>query len=153
MVSIPSMPLLTVPETSVMEEESRGGVIGRTAARIGVAGAIALGAVASGMLLSRSGRRLLGEVWQGRQRTTIEDRVLDALWRDPLVGRRRIDVIELPEGVVAVTGAVRTEAERDRALALVRHARGVSGIEDRLEIVPGGRPAGQTAGRPQPDHN
>ena len=103
------------------------------------------------MPASREGQS--GDDRNGEGDEPIEDRVLDALWRDPLVGRRRIDVIELPEGVVAVTGAVRTEAERDRALALVRHARGVSGIEDRLEIVPGGRPAGQAAGRPQPDHN
>ena len=57
----------------MVQETSSG--FGRTVTRVGIAGAIALGAVASGLLLSRSGRRLLGEVWQGRQRTTIEDRV------------------------------------------------------------------------------
>src|SRR3546814_9972187 len=63
----------TVTEAIPMVQESKGG-FGRTASRVGIAGAIALGAVASGLLLSRSGRRLLGEVWEGRQRTTIEDR-------------------------------------------------------------------------------
>lgn len=118
-----------------MVQDSKGG-FGRAASRIGIAGAIALGAVASGLLLSRSGRRLLGEVWEGRQRTTIEDRVLDALWRDHLVGRRRIDVIEMADGVVRLTGEVRTEAEHDRALALARALKGVNNVEDWMQIVP-----------------
>lgn len=118
-----------------MVQESKGG-FGRTASRVGIAGAIALGAVASGLLLSRSGRRLLGEVWEGRQRTTIEDRVLDALWRDHQVGRRRIDVIEISDGVVRLIGDVRTEEERDRVLALAQALKGVRSVEDWMKVVP-----------------
>ncbi len=118
-----------------MVQETTGG-FGRTVTRVGIAGAIALGAVASGLLLSRSGRRLLGEVWQGRQRTTVEDRVLDTLWRDPQVGRRRIDVIEVADGTVRLVGEVRTEAELDRVVELTRALKGVRGIENELQIVP-----------------
>ncbi|MHB1169791.1 MAG: BON domain-containing protein [Longimicrobiales bacterium] len=118
-----------------MVQESTGG-FGQAMTRLGIASAIALGAVASGMLLSRSGRRLLGEVWEGRQRTTIEDRVLDALWHDSRVGRRRIDVIELADGTVRLTGAVRDEAEHDRVIEIVKATKGVREIDAQLEIVP-----------------
>jgi hypothetical protein len=121
-----------------MVQESTGR-LGRTMTRVGIAGAIALGAVASGLLLSRSGRRLLGEVWEGRQRTTIEDRVLDSLWRDPLVGRRRIEVIEIDEGIVRLLGAVHTEAELDRVSEIVTRLKGVRGIENELQIAPPAR--------------
>ena len=118
-----------------MVQDSSGG-FGHTLTRLGIASAIALGAVASGMLLSRSGRRLLGEVWQGRQRTTIEDRVLDALWSDDRVGRRRIDVVELADGTVRLTGAVRDEAEHDRVIEIVKAVKGVYGIDAQIQIVP-----------------
>lgn len=127
--------MLAATEALPMVQES-GGSFAQVVTRLGIASAIALGAVASGMLLSRSGRRLLGEVWQGRQRTTIEDRVLDALWRDDRIGRRRIDVIELSDGTVRLTGAVRDEAEHDRAIEIVKATRGVRGIDAQLEIVP-----------------
>ena len=116
-----------------MEQADKSG-IGKKAARVGVAGAIALGAVASGLLLTRSGRRLLGEVWEGRRRTTIEDRVLDRLWHDKVVGRRRIDAAEISEGVIELTGAVRSELERGRVLALVESVKGVREVDDRLEV-------------------
>ena len=118
-----------------MVQDSSGG-FGHTLTRLGIASAIALGAVASGMLLSRSGRRLLGEVWQGRQRTTIEDRVLDALGSDDRVGRRRIDVVELADGTVRLTGAVRDEAEHDRVIEIVKAVKGVHGIDAQIQIVP-----------------
>ena len=116
-----------------MEETNKRGV-GKTAARIGVAGAIALGAVASGLLLTRSGRRLLGEVWEGRRRTTLEDRVLDRLWHDKVVGRRRIDAAEIGDGVIELSGVVRSELERGRVLALVESVKGVRAVDDRLEV-------------------
>ena len=116
-----------------MEETNKRGV-GKTAARIGVAGAIALGAVASGLLLTRSGRRLLGEVWEGRQRTTLEDRVLDRLWHDKVVGRRRIDAAEIGDGVVELSGVVRSEHERGRVLALVESVKGVRAVDDRMDV-------------------
>ncbi len=118
-----------------MVQDSTGG-FGQTMTRLGIASAIALGAVASGMLLSRSGRRLLGEVWQGRQRTTIEDRVLDALWHDSRIGRRRVDVTELADGTVRLTGSVYDEAEHDRVIEIARATKGVRGIDAQIAIVP-----------------
>src|SRR5690606_19685839 len=109
---------------------------GHTLTRLGIASAIALGAVASGMLLSRSGRRLLGEVWQGRQRTTIEDRVLDALWSDDRVGRRRIDVVELADGTVRLTSAVDDESDHDRVIEILKAVKRVNGKGAQNQIVP-----------------
>ncbi len=104
------------------------------AVKIGVAGAIGLGAVVSGLLISRRGRHLVKEAWQGRRRTRIEDRVLDALWGDPVLGRRPLDVEEVDEGVVVVSGMVRNEKERRLALAMATRVKGVVKVEDRLEL-------------------
>jgi hypothetical protein len=104
------------------------------ALKIGIAGAIGLGAIVSGLLISRSGRRLVREAWQGRRRTRLEDRVLDALWGDPHVGRRNFDVEEIEPGVVALTGVVRSRRERNRALRLARALEGVRMVDDRLTI-------------------
>ena len=121
-----------------MDENGRaetGSRVGKTATRVGIAGAIALGAIASGLLLTRGGRRLVGEVWQGRQRTRIEDRVMDALWRDKVLGRRRIDAAEIADGVIELSGAVRSDVERGRAVAIAESVKGVREVDDRLEIV------------------
>jgi hypothetical protein len=106
------------------------------AIKIGIAGAIGLGAIASGLIISRKGRHLVREAMEGRRRTRIEDRVLDALWGDPVLGRRDIDVEEVGEGTVVLTGELRTEDERRRALALVGQTKGVSAAVDRFTIVP-----------------
>lgn len=106
------------------------------AIKIGIAGAIGLGAIASGLIISRKGRHLVKEAMEGRRRTRIEDRVLDALWGDPVLGRREIDVEEVGEGTVVLMGELRTEEERRRALALVGQTKGVSAAVDRFAIVP-----------------
>jgi hypothetical protein len=116
-----------------MPEEARTTVPG-LALKIGVAGAIGFGALVTGMVLSRKGRNLFREALQGRQRTRIEDRVLDYLWGDPIIGRRRIDVKELEPGVVRLLGDVREERERRRALGLARRVPGVERVLDGLEI-------------------
>ena len=110
--------------------------IGAIALKIGIATAIGFGALATGMLVSRQGRHLVREAWQGRERTRLEDRVLDILWRDPVLGRRELDVGEVGEGVVAVRGTVRTEDERRVAIALARQVRGVSDVEDHMTVAP-----------------
>ena len=120
-----------------MDENGRaeeGRSVGKTATRVGIAGAIALGAIASGLLRTRSGRRLVGEVWQGRQRTRIEDRVMDALWRDKVLGRRRIDAAEIVDGVIELSGAVRSDVERGRAIAIAESVKGVGEVEDRMVV-------------------
>src|SRR5512146_3385565 len=110
--------------------------ISNLAIKIGVAGVIGLGALASGLFISRRGRHLIKEAMEGRRRTRVEDRALDALWGDRVLGRREIDVDELDEGTLAVLGEVRTEDERRRALAIAAKTPGVSTVVDRLELRP-----------------
>ena len=120
-----------------MRKRRRRGRLAGLALRVGVAGAIGFAAVATGLLLSRKGRRLVREAWQGRQRTRLEDRVLDALWGDPVLGGRSIDVEELESGTVALSGRVESEDERRRAVTLAGRTQGVSTVVDRLEVAPG----------------
>lgn len=108
----------------------------RLALRIGIAGFIGFGALATGMFVTRKGRHLVREAWQGRERTRIEDRVLDALWSDTRLARRRIDVDELEDGRVALIGTVRTDEERRRALRIARDVQGVIELSDELHVVP-----------------
>jgi hypothetical protein len=114
------------------EEKSK---ISSTAVKLGIAGAVALGAVVSGFLVSRQGRRFVKDVWQGKSRTPLEDRALDAIWGDRMLGRRGIDVQEIEAGVLAVIGTVRNADERRWARAVVARIAGVEEIEDRLEII------------------
>jgi hypothetical protein len=106
-----------------------------TAVKIGIFGAVALGAVVSGFLVTRQGRRFVKDVWQDRKRTPLEDRALDAIWGDAVLGRRRIDVAEIEPGVIALEGQVRTADERRRARALIARINGVAEIEDRLDVL------------------
>ena len=117
-----------------MNEGGKKG-IGSFALKVGIASAIGFGALATGMFISRKGRHLVREAWQGRERTRIEDRVLDCLWGDPVLGRRELDVDELGDGVIAVYGKVRSEQERRVALALARQVKGVQDVEDHLMVV------------------
>jgi hypothetical protein len=110
------------------------------ALKLGIAGAVAIGAVASGFLLSRQGRRVVKEAWQGRRRTRLEDRVLEALWDDDDIGRRDLDVQELSPGVIAVSGAIHGRRERERVIDVIEEIEGVREIEDRLVVVPRERP-------------
>jgi osmotically-inducible protein OsmY len=105
------------------------------ALKIGIFGVVALGAVASGFILSRQGRRVMREAWQGRRRTRLEDRVLEMLWEDDLVGRRPLDVEELSPGVIAVSGQLRSRREREHLLDLVEDLEGVRDVEDRLTVA------------------
>ena len=113
-----------------------GKKIGSLALKIGIASAIGFGAIATGLFVSRRGRHLVKEAFQGRERTRLEDRVPDTLWGDPVLGRRDIDVDELDAGVVALFGDVRTEQERRVALALARQVKGIIEVQDHLQVVP-----------------
>jgi hypothetical protein len=110
--------------------------LGSIALKIGIASAIGFGAIATGLFVSRRGRHLVKEAWQGRERTRLEDRVLDLIWGDPILGRREIDVDELDAGVVAVFGEVRTDQERRVALAIARDVKGIIEVQDHLRVVP-----------------
>lgn len=114
------------------------------AIKIGVASVIGLGAIASGLFISRRGRHLIKEAMEGRRRTRVEDRALDALWGDRVLGRRDIDVDELDEGTLAVLGEVRSEDERRRALAIAAKTPGVVTVVDQLQVraAPRRRPPG-----------
>ena len=105
-------------------------------ARIGLAAAIGLGALASGLLLTRPGRRLVADVFGGRRRSTVESRVLDNLWSDRVLGRRRIDVAEVEPGRVVLSGRVGNWEEVGRAVAVAERAKGVSAVVQQLEIAP-----------------
>jgi hypothetical protein len=110
--------------------------IPRLALKLGIAGAIGFGALATGMFVTRKGRHLVREAWEGRQRTRIEDRVLDTLWDDPRIARRRIDVREIEPGHIELLGTVRTIGERRRTVRLAKGVAGVDVIDDHLEVVP-----------------
>ena len=105
--------------------------------RYGLAAAIGLGALASGLLLTRPGRKLVADVFRGGRRSTVESRVLDSLWSDRLLGRRRIDVSEVAPGRVVLRGRVRSRDEVGRAVAVAERAKGVTAVIEELEVVPG----------------
>ena len=110
--------------------------ISRLALKIGIAGFIGFGAVATGLFATRKGRHLVREAWEGRERTRIEDRVLDALWSDPRLARRRIDVDEAEDGRIELSGTVRSDAERELAVDIAEGVKGVVLVTDALDVVP-----------------
>jgi hyperosmotically inducible protein len=71
--------------------------------------------------------------------TTITTRVKTAMLNDPDVGGLRIDV-DTFKGAVTLSGRVKSQAEKDQALALARRASGVTEVKDALQIIPEGQP-------------
>jgi hyperosmotically inducible protein len=57
------------------------------------------------------------------------------LLADTMVGGLRIDV-DTQDAVVTLTGNVKTQQEREKALQLARETDGVKGVTDRLTIKP-----------------
>lgn len=70
--------------------------------------------------------------------TTITTRVKTAMLNDPAVGGMRIDV-DTYKGVVTLSGRVKTQAEKEQALALARRIDGVVEVKDALQIIPEGQ--------------
>jgi hyperosmotically inducible protein len=66
---------------------------------------------------------------------TITTRVKTALLNDPVVGGLRIDV-DTFKGVVTLSGRVKSENERDTAIALARKIDGVTDVKSTLQIEP-----------------
>jgi hypothetical protein len=118
-----------------MDDPTEDGERSGLGARIGLATVVGLGALASGFLLTRPGRRLVADVFGGRRRSPVESRVLDELWNDRLLGRRRIDVSEVEPGRVVLRGRVRNWEEVGRAVALAERAKGVKSVVEQLEVV------------------
>ena len=65
--------------------------------------------------------------------TTITTRVKTAMLNDPAVGGLSIDV-DTYKGVVTLSGRVRSEAERERAVAVARQTSGVSDVRSELAV-------------------
>jgi osmotically-inducible protein OsmY len=107
------------------------------AVRLGLAGALGMGALVTGFILTRSGRRLMGDVLAGRSRTPLEGRVLDSFWSDRVLGRRELEVVESGPGRVTVQGTVGNWEELGRATAIAERAKGVKEIEMLVEVDPG----------------
>jgi hypothetical protein len=110
--------------------------LSRMVLKIGVAGFIGFGALATGLFTTRKGRHLVREAWQGRERTRLEDRVLDKLWDDPVLARRDLDVDEIDGGRIELIGNIHSYEERERAVRLAAAVKGVNNVVDRLDIVP-----------------
>ena len=70
--------------------------------------------------------------------TTITTRVKTAMLNDPAVGGLRIDV-DTFKGTVTLSGRVKSEAERQQAIALARMIDGVTQVKDALQIIPEGQ--------------
>ena len=70
--------------------------------------------------------------------TTITTRVKTSMLNDPAVGGMKIDV-DTFKGVVTLSGRVKSQAERDQAVALARRVDGVTQVKDALQILPEGQ--------------
>jgi hyperosmotically inducible protein len=66
---------------------------------------------------------------------TITARVKTALLNDPQVGGMKIDV-DTTQGVVTMSGIVKSQAEADRAVQLARQASGVKDVKSTLQVNP-----------------
>ena len=64
---------------------------------------------------------------------TITTRVKTALLNDPEVGGLKIDV-DTFEGVVTLSGAVKTRAEEAKAIQLARRMPGVTDVKSTLQV-------------------
>jgi osmotically-inducible protein OsmY len=88
------------------------------------------------LLVSACGKTVGGAI----DDATITTRVKTALLNDPEVGGMkgglRIDV-DTFKGVVTLSGAVRTTAERDKAIAIARKINGVVDVKSTLQIEGG----------------
>jgi hypothetical protein len=109
---------------------------GNIVLRIGLASALGVGALVTGFILTRPGRKLMSDVIAGRKRTHLEGRVLDALWGDRLLGPREIEVRETGPGQVSLSGEVENWEEVGRAVALAEQAKGVKKVDSKMTIVP-----------------
>lgn len=64
----------------------------------------------------------------------MEDDVIDAFLRDPVLSERGIDVGCISRGVLELSGSVRTADEAERAVRLARAVEGVVTVVNRMEI-------------------
>jgi hyperosmotically inducible protein len=67
--------------------------------------------------------------------TTITTRVKTAMLNDPAVGGLRIDV-DTFRGAVTLSGRVKSQMEKEQAIAIARRVSGVTQVKDALQIIP-----------------
>lgn len=72
----------------------------------------------------------------------MEDDVIDAFLRDPVLSERGIDVGCIRHGVLELSGSVRTADEADLAVRIARGVEGVETVVNRMEIEQDGRRSG-----------
>ena len=66
---------------------------------------------------------------------TITARVKTALLNDPQVGAMKIDV-DTTQGVVTLSGIVKSQADASRAIQLAKQAAGANDVKSALQINP-----------------
>jgi hyperosmotically inducible protein len=64
---------------------------------------------------------------------TITAQIKTSLLNDPQVAGLKIDV-DTFKGVVTLSGAVKTAAERDKAVSLARQVKGVTDVKSTLQV-------------------
>lgn len=74
-------------------------------------------------------------IYGTRDDATIATRVKIALLNDPQVGPLRLDA-RTSQGIVTLSGTVRSQAEADSAIAVARKVRGARDVRSELKIVP-----------------
>jgi osmotically-inducible protein OsmY len=72
--------------------------------------------------------------------TTVTTRVKTAMLNDQQVGGLRIDV-DTFKGVVTLSGRVKNQDEKTKAVALARQTPGVVDVKDALQVIPEGQTA------------
>lgn len=78
--------------------------------------------------------RLRRELVDQLELTRLEDAVLDAFLRDPLLSERAIDVGAISHGIVELSGSVETDDEADRAVRLAQGVHGVETVVNRMDV-------------------
>ena len=97
--------------------------------------ALTLTPPAAGLVLAGCGKTIARQTRAGTDDLSITTRVKTALLNDPNVGAQQIDV-NASDGVVTLTGVVKSQAEVDRAVELARKIGGVKDVKTTLEVKP-----------------
>jgi len=71
----------------------------------------------------------------------LEDAVLDAFLRDPVLCERGIDVGCIRDGIIELSGSVRSAEEGERAVRMARTVEGVETVVNRMDVDHDGRRA------------
>lgn len=93
------------------------------------------------LILAISGPAVLGTVACGKtvgdtiDDATITGRVKTSMLNDPAVSGLKIDV-DTFKGVVTLSGAVKSQAEADKAVAIAKQTPGVADVKSTLQVNP-----------------